>query len=180
MAEKEEKIVLERKYNIPLRHEFKKVAEWKRAKKAMKAVKEFLARHMKAPIENIKVSKWVSQEIWKRGEKNPPHHIKVKAEKNINGIVRAELEILPKKAEEERKLIEQKAEQEKKKKGEEKKEVKEKEEEKTEEEKIKEEEEKEKEHIMKKQVTPQQVKHQHAEMKEKPSKMPLHRVALQK
>lgn len=150
-------MVLERQYIIPLRREWLKSPKHKRAKKAVAAVRQFLARHMRAEIEDIKVERWLNEELWKRGEKKPPHKIRVKAVKDDNGIVRAEIIELSerakkieakenarvmiidkkKKAEEEKKKAEEEAkkkEEEEKKKAEEAK--------KTEEEKAKEKEEK--------------------------------------
>ena len=90
MAKKQEtKIVLERTYNIPLRKEWLKVARYKRAKKAVKAVKEFLMKHMKS--ENVKVGKHLNLKLWEHGIKNPPYYIKVNAVKYEDGLVKAEL-----------------------------------------------------------------------------------------
>jgi large subunit ribosomal protein L31e len=80
---------LERVYNIPLRKEWLKVSPIKRSKKATTAVKEFLTRHMKS--NNVKLGKHLNENIWARGIKKPPHHIKVTAIKDDEGIVRAEL-----------------------------------------------------------------------------------------
>lgn len=87
--EKKPKNILERTYNIPLRKEWLKVPRYKRAKKAVKAVKEFLMKHMKS--EEVKVGKNLNLKVWERGIKNPPHHIKVNAVKSDDDIVRAEL-----------------------------------------------------------------------------------------
>lgn len=97
MAKKEKKpeIKLERVYNIPLRREWLKVPRYKRAKKAVTALRQFLAKHMKADIKNIKIEKYVNLKIWEHGMKNPPHHIKVVAKKDDAGIVKAELEGAP-------------------------------------------------------------------------------------
>ena len=91
MAKKKEetKIVLERTYNIPLRRQFLKVPRHKRAKKAAKAVREFLIKHMKS--DKVKLGKFLNEELWKHGIKNPPHHIKVDAKKDSEGLVKAEL-----------------------------------------------------------------------------------------
>lgn len=80
---------LERTYNIPLRKEYLKVANWKRTKKAVSAVRQFLKKHMKA--EEVKLGKHLNEELWKHGIKNPPHHIKVTALKDEKDIIRAEL-----------------------------------------------------------------------------------------
>jgi len=91
MAKKEEgpKIEVEREYNIPLRREWLKVPVWKRAKKATKAAREFLVKHMKS--EDINMGKAMNEYIWKRGMKSPPHHVNVKVTKDSEGVVRAEL-----------------------------------------------------------------------------------------
>ena len=100
MAKKKEaepKVVLERVYNVPLRREFMKAPNWNRSKKAVKALKEFIVKHMKS--ENVLIGKYVNQQIWKDGIKNPPHHIKVNAIKDDKGTVKVELVELPKSAE---------------------------------------------------------------------------------
>jgi len=91
MAKKEEKskIVLERVYNVPLRREFQKVPKYKRAKKAVTALRYFLKRHMKA--DSIKIGKHLNEKIWVRGIKNPPHHVKISVVKDDKGVVKAEL-----------------------------------------------------------------------------------------
>ncbi len=96
MAKKEEKpkTVMERTYNIPLRREWLKAPRWKRTKKAVKAAREFLQKHMKS--ENIKLGKHLNESIWKHGGKNPPHHVKVNVTKDEEGTVIAELVGAPK------------------------------------------------------------------------------------
>lgn len=80
---------LQRVYNVPLRREFSKVAKYKRAKRAVGALKTFITKHMKA--EKVLIGKFANEKIWERGIKNPPHHIKVEATKDSEGIVRVEL-----------------------------------------------------------------------------------------
>lgn len=95
--EKEEKVELERVYVVPLRKGFLKVPKYKRAKKAVKTLKEFLAKHMKVEnrdLNNVKVDIYLNNEIWFRGIKKPLHKIKVRAKK-INGVVYATLEDIP-------------------------------------------------------------------------------------
>jgi large subunit ribosomal protein L31e len=86
---KTETKTLERTYNIPLRKEYLKVPRWKRTKKAVSAVKQFLQKHMKA--EEVKLGKHLNEKLWKHGIKNPPHHIKIITIKDGKGIVKAEL-----------------------------------------------------------------------------------------
>jgi len=149
-------MAIEREYNVPLRREFMKAPKHKRANKATKALREFLAKHMKTDIENVKISKWINQQIWNRGMKKPPHHLKVKVIKDDKGIVNAELSVLPQKAISEKKQEEEKKgklEEKKKEKAEKKEEVKEEKKEEKEKEVAEEKkEEKEKEKILHKEM----------------------------
>lgn len=81
---------LERTYNVPLRKGFINKPKHKRAKKATKTLKEFLEKHMKS--DRIRIGQHLNHEIWKNGMKNPPHHVKVKAVKDEDGVVEVELE----------------------------------------------------------------------------------------
>ena len=96
MAKKEEepKITLERTYNVPLRKEWLKVPKYKRAKKAARALREFLAKHMKS--DDVKIGKYANLDLWKHGIKNPPHHINVIAKKDDKGVVTCEIVTAPK------------------------------------------------------------------------------------
>lgn len=96
MAKKEEasKTILERVYVIPLRRETLKVPNFRKANKAMKAVKEFMAKHMKT--KNVHVGKYLNLKIWKHGAKNPPGKVKVNAAKDDKGKVTVELVDAPK------------------------------------------------------------------------------------
>lgn len=85
--------MMERLYNVPLRKEAMKSPIHSRAKRATKALKQFLAKHMKS--ENIKLSGPVNERIWERGIRKPPHHIKVKAVKDDDGLVRVDLADAP-------------------------------------------------------------------------------------
>ena len=57
-----------------------KAPSYRKTKRALKAIKEFLIRHMKA--EEVKIGKYLNLELWKHGRKNPPPRIKVKAIKD--------------------------------------------------------------------------------------------------
>ncbi|NOZ80150.1 MAG: hypothetical protein GXP63_00635 [DPANN group archaeon] len=76
-------------YNVPLRKSFLRTPKYKRAKKAIAALKEFIRRHQK--VEEVKIGKHANEKIWANGIKNPPHHIKVHAVKEDN-IALVELE----------------------------------------------------------------------------------------
>ena len=88
-TEEKAEIKLERVYNVPLRQGYMKVPKYKRAKKAVKTLREFLAKHMKS--ENVKIGDYVNKQIWQHGMRNPPHHVKVNAKKDDDGKVFAEL-----------------------------------------------------------------------------------------
>ena len=90
MAEKIKSEKLEREYIIPLTKNVRKVPTYKRANKAIRTIKEFLARHMKVAdrdLDNVRIDKYLNEMIWHRGIKHPPSKIKVKAIKE-DGIVR--------------------------------------------------------------------------------------------
>ncbi len=89
VAKKEAAKVLERTYTIPLRKEFMKVPRWKKSKKAVTALRQFLVKHMKS--EDVKIGKEVNEYVWNHGIKNPPHHVKVTVTKDDKGVVNAEL-----------------------------------------------------------------------------------------
>ncbi len=100
MAEKqkEPKIILEREYIVPLRRQWLKVAEFKRANRAVKELKRFLAKHMKVydrDLRKIKIDNDLNNEMRFRGIRKPPAKIRVKAKKFDNGIVRASLVEIP-------------------------------------------------------------------------------------
>ena len=102
MAKKveEKKPVLEREYIIPLRSKIRVVPRYKKTNKAVKTVKEFLAKHMKVEnrdLKKVKLDGFLNNYLWSRGIKNPPHKVKVKAIKEDNGDVKVELIDLPKK-----------------------------------------------------------------------------------
>jgi len=101
MAEdkKEQKIMFEREYIVPLRRAWQKVQRYRRAKKALRALKEFIARHMKVydrDLRKIKVDTYLNNEIWFKGIKKPLNKIKVKAIKYEDGTVAVKLVQLPK------------------------------------------------------------------------------------
>ena len=79
-----EEIIDERIYVIPLakaRHGPRN----KRAKKAIRFLREFMERHFKP--ESLIISQPVNEKIWSRGIQKPPRKIKVRATKNIDGLV---------------------------------------------------------------------------------------------
>jgi large subunit ribosomal protein L31e len=89
MAKKETKVKLERSYNIPIRKKTRETAKHKKTPRAIRVVRQFLQKHMKA--EEVKLGPKLNLFMWKHGIKNPPHHVKVHAIKE-DDVVRAELE----------------------------------------------------------------------------------------
>ncbi len=69
---------MERTYIIPLRKEYQKAPVYKRTKKAVKATKEFLQKHMK--VENIKLGRQLNMLLWAKGYRHPPHKVEVSVE----------------------------------------------------------------------------------------------------
>lgn len=84
-------MAIERTYNVPLRKKFQKVSLVRRTERAMRALQEFLAKHMKADIKNVKIGRHLNEKMWERSIRNPPHHVKVDVIKDDDGIVKAEL-----------------------------------------------------------------------------------------
>ena len=75
---------LTREFIIPLRRHWHHVATYERAGKAVKAIKEFVAKHMKVidrDVNNVKLDVYCNNEVWFRGKESPPGKIKVKATK---------------------------------------------------------------------------------------------------
>ena len=94
MAKKEEsKIVLERTYNVPLRMYWSREKYYKKTKRAVTGLKEFILKHMKGT--EVKIGIYLNNHLWKHGIQNPPHHVKVIAKKNDKGVVTVELPNLP-------------------------------------------------------------------------------------
>jgi large subunit ribosomal protein L31e len=81
---------VEREYTIPLREKIRSVPRYKKTPKAIKSIKEFLAKHMKVEnrdLNKIKLSTYLNQFMWARGIKNPPTKIKVKATRKGENII---------------------------------------------------------------------------------------------
>jgi len=93
----EAKVELEREYIVPLKKGVLNVPHYRRAKKAVRVLKEFMVRHMgirDRDLNKVKVDINLNNEIWFRGIKKPMNKIKVKAKK-IDGIVYVELAEIP-------------------------------------------------------------------------------------
>ncbi len=85
----EEKVEpLTRVYMVPLRNAFE-APPYRRAKVAIRIIKEFTVRHMKASQVKIKVD--VNELIWARGIRHPPRRIKLEMERDEDGMVSVRL-----------------------------------------------------------------------------------------
>jgi len=114
----------ERAYTIPLRVVYNRAARKERAKRAMKHIREFVARHMHADPENVKIHTSVNEIVWQRGIEKPPRKVKIVAVKDGDTIwvytpeARAELAKAEKKVSKKRKTSKKKeAAEEKKEEG---------------------------------------------------------------
>ncbi|HLC53286.1 MAG TPA: 50S ribosomal protein L31e [Candidatus Nanoarchaeia archaeon] len=76
---------LEREYVIPLRRHWLHVPHYERTGKAIKAIKIFIAKHMKVEdrnVNNVKLDVYLNNDLWFKGRANPPSKVKVKAKKD--------------------------------------------------------------------------------------------------
>src|SRR3989344_8873350 len=78
---------MERTYIIPLRREYNKIQRYKRAKKGITGIRDFIARHMKAESKDVKLGIELNHYIWQHGIRNPPVRVKVTSNKDDKGVV---------------------------------------------------------------------------------------------
>ncbi len=69
---------MEKNFIVPLRREFQKAPIYARTKRAVKAVREYLIKHMKN--EDVRLGRHINMYIWQNGNRNPPHKIEVIAD----------------------------------------------------------------------------------------------------
>jgi large subunit ribosomal protein L31e len=79
-----EEIIDERIYIVPLA-KARRGPRNKYAKKAVRYLREYMERHFKP--ESLVISQEVNEAIWARGIQKPPRKIKIRATKNIDGLV---------------------------------------------------------------------------------------------
>lgn len=75
---------LEKEYTIPLRKYWLRVPIYKRSGRAIKAIKQFIAKHMRIAERDsskVKLDIYFNNELWFRGRANPPAKVKVRAVK---------------------------------------------------------------------------------------------------
>jgi large subunit ribosomal protein L31e len=75
---------LKREYVVPLRRKSRFAPKWRRSKKAVVVLKDFIKKHMKS--ENVVICNELNEQLWANGAKNPPGKVSVIALKTtING-----------------------------------------------------------------------------------------------
>ena len=79
---------MERVYTSPLRN-VKEIKRTIRAPRAIREIKIFLTKHMKA--SEVKIDESINHAIWARGIQKIPSKITVKAVKDDDGVVKATL-----------------------------------------------------------------------------------------
>ena len=84
-GEEEIEVVEEKTYTISLRHVWVVTPRGKRAPRAVRDVRDFVARHMKA--DEVAISNEVNSELWARSINKPPRKITVRAVKDKEGKV---------------------------------------------------------------------------------------------
>jgi large subunit ribosomal protein L31e len=63
----------------------------KKAEKAIAEIKEFVAKHMKAKIEDVWMDQAVNESMWSRSIQKPPSKVRIKAVKFEDGLVEVSL-----------------------------------------------------------------------------------------
>ena len=84
-GEEEIEVVEEKVYTIPLRHVWTVTPRGKRAPRAVRDVRDYVARHMKS--DEVAVSNEINSAIWSRSINKPPRKITVRAVKDKEGKV---------------------------------------------------------------------------------------------
>lgn len=79
---------LTRTYTVPLGVVFE-AAPYRRAKVALRVIRDFAERHMKG--EEVKIDEEVNRAVWARGIKHPPRRIRLEMERDEDGIVSVRL-----------------------------------------------------------------------------------------
>lgn len=79
---------LKREYVVPLRQKCRTAPKWRRSKKAMSVLKDFIVKHMKT--DNVVIGNELNEKIWENGAKNPPGKVSViTLKKEFNGVEKA-------------------------------------------------------------------------------------------
>ena len=81
---------IERVITVPLKAT-KMAPRSRRAKRAVKEVRELIARYMKADEDKVWIDTKLNEKLWERGIQKPPSRITVKATKFDDGTVEVTL-----------------------------------------------------------------------------------------
>ena len=79
---------LSRVHMVPLRRAFE-APRYRRTKVAIRLIREFTTRHMKA--KEVKIDADVNELLWKQGIGNPPRRIRLEMERDDEGVVTVRL-----------------------------------------------------------------------------------------
>jgi len=79
---------LTRTYIVPLGLAFE-APSYRRTKVAIRLIREFATRHMKAT--EVKINEEVNKAIWARGIRKPPRRIRLEMERDEDGVVTVSL-----------------------------------------------------------------------------------------
>jgi len=79
---------LTRVYVVPLGRAFE-APPYRRAKVAIRLIKEFTTRHMKA--SEIKIKEDVNELVWARGIRKPPRRVRLEMARDEDGLVSVSL-----------------------------------------------------------------------------------------
>jgi len=84
---------LKREYVVPLRKKSRFAPKWRRSKKAVSVLKEFIEKHMKT--DNVLVCRELNEKLWEHGIQNPPSKVTVIALKTtVNGVEKTYVNLL--------------------------------------------------------------------------------------
>jgi large subunit ribosomal protein L31e len=84
---------LNRTYVVPLGKVYE-APPYRRAKVAIRVIRDFTKRHMKAA--EVKIDEEVNMTIWSRGIKSPPRRITLEMDRDEDGVVSVKLAPEPK------------------------------------------------------------------------------------
>lgn len=84
--EEEEDIVEERIYTVPLGRAWIGPRR-KHSPRAIRLLRGFIVRHMKADEDSIRITNEVNEKIWSRGIEKPPRKVRIRATRDTEGIV---------------------------------------------------------------------------------------------
>jgi len=69
----------EKIFTIPLRKDWLKAPRYKRGKRAIHSLRDYLSKHLK---KEVRIGKYLNSEIWARGNRKPPARVKIRIEED--------------------------------------------------------------------------------------------------